>query len=189
MQKSPKQLRSFSFVLRNGQPVVIRPISSNDETKMIEFHQQLSETSVYRRYFHLFPLDQRITHSRLNQICSDTDPLHIVLVAEMENSSTKDKEILGVGRLMKSEQSSVAEFAVIIEDRIQGQGLGRELLKRLVQIGKDIGIGKIFGLILQDNVAMQHVCKKLGFTLSYDFKDQAVRAELILEKTKTHNSK
>jgi acetyltransferase len=56
--------------------------------------------------------------------------------------------------------------AIIISDRCQRQGLGTQLLRLLVNIGRKEGVELIFGLILPDNYGMQRVSKKVAFTLS-----------------------
>jgi acetyltransferase len=61
-----------------------------------------------------------------------------------------------------------------------GQGLGTQLLRLLVDIGRKEGVELIFGLILPDNYGMQRVSKKVGFTLSFDRLAEVMRAELKL---------
>ncbi|MFM9156435.1 MAG: hypothetical protein ACKOPK_00620, partial [Dolichospermum sp.] len=58
-----------NWTLKNGIPVIIRPIRPEDEPLMVEFHKTLSTESVYLRYFHLIKLSQRITHERLTRMC------------------------------------------------------------------------------------------------------------------------
>ncbi len=57
---------------------------------------------------------------------------------------------------------------VIVLQRWHGHGLGTELLKALVCIGREENLDRIIGLILPENHAMQRVSKKAGFTLNYD---------------------
>ena len=59
------------------------------------------------------------------------------LVVERHDSKTSRPEILGVGRLSKLHGSNEAEFALTISDQWQGRGLGTQLLKMLVQAGRD----------------------------------------------------
>jgi acetyltransferase len=73
--------------------------------------------------------------------------------------------ILAIGRLSKVHQSAEAEFAILVSDAYQGHGLGVELLRRLVQIGRDEKLKRIVATILAENVAMQHVSRKIGFRL------------------------
>ena len=73
-----------------------------------------------------------------------------------------------------------AEFAIVVSDEYQGQGLGTHFLKRLVEIGRKEGIELIFGQILLENYTMQRVCKKLGFTVRYDSFAEVMTAEIRL---------
>ena len=55
--------------------------------------------------------------------------------------ANKEEEILGVGRLFKVHGLNEGEFAILISDQWQGQGLGIYLLKLLVDIGRKEGVG------------------------------------------------
>ena len=59
-------------------------------------------------------------------------------------------------------------------------GLGVELLKRLVDIGRDEKLTRIFGDILPENRDMLRVCDKLGFHQKYSAEERVVRAEIAL---------
>jgi len=88
--------------------------------------------------------------------------------------------ILGVGRLTKLRGQRRAEFAIIVSDDMQGLGLGRELLRRLVQVGRDEGVERITADILPDNRSMQIVSEQLGFSCRYVPDEGVVQAELVL---------
>lgn len=88
--------------------------------------------------------------------------------------------ILGIGRLTRLDSKDQAEFGILIADKVQGCGLGTELLRRLIQIGRDQKLDRISGHLHSDNFAMWHVCKKLGFHLSHSEDYMTVRAELDL---------
>jgi acetyltransferase len=83
-----------------------------------------------------------------------------------------------VGRLIKVHVVNDAEFAIVVSDRWQGHGLGMRFLKLLLDIGRQEGVEHIFGQMLPDNHAMQHVCKKLGFAMSYDEFEELVEAKI-----------
>ncbi len=166
--------------LKSGVPVTIRPIRPEDEPLMVRFHATLSEESVYYRYFSQLKLDQRIAHERLTRICFNDYDREIALVAEHRDAKTGGAEILGVGRLSKARGLNEAEFALIISDRWQGQGLGTELLKRLVQIGRDEKLERISATMLPENHAMHHVSRKVGFKLTRDTDNHDFRAEINL---------
>jgi acetyltransferase len=166
--------------LKDGTPVTIRPIRPEDEPLMVHFHETLSEESVYHRYFTQFKIDQRVAHERLTRICFNDYDREIALVAEHKVEKTGQRSILGVGRLSKARNLNEAEFALVISDSVQRQGLGAELLKRLVKIGRDEKLARITAVILADNRAMQHVSQKAGFTIKPGLDHTDCVAELSL---------
>jgi acetyltransferase len=159
--------------------VTIRPIRPEDEPLMIEFHKTLSERSVQLRYFGLLSLEQRTLHERLTRMCFIDYDREIALVADRERSNGRH-EILGVGRLIKAHGRDEAEFTLLVSDQWQGKGIGTELLKLLVHIGRNENLRRITGRILRDNVAMQQVSKEIGFHLRFDDVDGDWKAEIVL---------
>ena len=57
-----------------------------------------------------------------------------------------------------------AEFALLVSDAMQGRGLGRAMLERLFDVGRDWGLERIVAEILPGNGPMRRICKSLGFT-------------------------
>lgn len=167
-----------SWTTRNGMQVTIRPIRPEDEPLMIKLHHTLSEESVFFRYFHLIKLSQRIAHERLTRLCFLDYDREMALVVDYENPETGEHEVLAVGRLSKLHGTSEAEFAILVSDRYQCQGLGTELLKRLLEVGRDEQLRLISAEILTENSAMQRVCEKLGFRIYPTVDASVVRAEI-----------
>jgi acetyltransferase len=157
-----------TWKMKNKAPVIIRPIRPEDEPLIVKFHETLSEESVYNRYFSALKLSQRVAHERLTRICFNDYDREIALVAELKVAKGEEKKILGVGRLSKQHTPGEAEFAVLINDEWQRQGLGTELLRRLIEIGRDEKLKQLSGAILADNHAMQHVCRKVGFKVVHN---------------------
>ncbi|HEY9598631.1 MAG TPA: bifunctional acetate--CoA ligase family protein/GNAT family N-acetyltransferase, partial [Cyanophyceae cyanobacterium] len=168
-----------SWTLSDDIPVTIRPIRPEDEPLMVKFHRNLSEQSVYFRYFHLMKLSRRIAHERLTRICFIDYYREMALVADYKNPDTGEHEILAAGRLSKMHGVNEAEFAMLVSDTYQRRGLGTELLRRLVQIGREEGLDRITADILAENFAMQKVCEKVGFRLNRLTND-LVKAEINL---------
>ena len=146
---------------------------------MVKFHQTLSEQSVYQRYFSVLKLSQRTAHERLTRICFNDYDREIALVAEHKETPAAEPRILGVGRLSKLHGVNEGEFAILVSDAWQGQGLGAELLRRVVQVGREEKLQRLVGHILPENHAMSHVCQKVGFKVGTD----ADKHDLIAEFT------
>jgi len=104
----------------------------------------------------------------------------MVLVAERRNSETGESEILGVGRMSKVQWINEAEVAVLVSDKWQGRGLGKELLARLLIVGANEKLDRLTAEILPDNRDVMHVCEKLGFSLEHSLEDEVVKAEFKL---------
>jgi acetyltransferase len=164
--------------LKDGTPVIIRPIQPEDEPAMVRFHQVLSERTVWLRYFHPLKYDQRIAHQRLIRVCFNDYDRELALVVELDRPG--QKEIIAVGRLSKLPGRSEGEFAILVSDQYQGQGLGSRLLADLVHIGKDEGLARITADILPENVEMQAVSRKLKFSLEPRLEERRVIARLDL---------
>ncbi len=166
------------YTTTQGDHLTIRPIRAEDEPKVVELHQTLSEKSVYMRYFRAFQYDQRVEHERLIRICHVDYDREVVLVAEKHDTESDKQHILGIGRLTRARNEDTAEFALLISDAYQGHGLGTELLRRLLAYGREEGITRVEAYILAENRGMLHVCKKLGF--SFQRQAEVIKATIDL---------
>jgi acetyltransferase len=165
---------------KDGTLIHIRPIRPEDEPMMARFHETLSDRSVYFRYFHPMRLNARVAHERLVRMCFIDYAREMAIVAETRDPAAGACQIVGVGRYIRLHATNIAEFAVLVSDSQQRQGVGTELLRRLVEIGRQEKLSRIVGDILPDNRDMLRVCEKLGFTRRYDPESGVVRAEIEL---------
>ncbi|MDX6380156.1 MAG: acetyltransferase [Rubrobacteraceae bacterium] len=167
--------------MKDGTPITVRPIRPEDEPLLVKFHESLSDRSVYMRYFHAMNLTRRTAHERLMRICFIDYDREMALVAEREDPETGEPEILGVARLSRHYAvPDEAEFAILVNDRFQGQGIGLILLEKLLEVGRAEGLRRITAEILNENRPMQRLIKKFGFHLRHDPEEGVVKAELDL---------
>ena len=143
--------------LKNGREASIRPIRPEDEPKMVEFHRTLSDETIYYRYAGTLKLDMRVAHDRLARLCFIDYDREMALIAELEG------RLVAVARLTRLQGTRDGEFALLVSDVVQGQGLGRALLSRLIDVGRDWKLERIVATILPGNVPMRRVCDHLGF--------------------------
>jgi acetyltransferase len=99
--------------------------------------------------------------ARFTQIDYDRD---VALVA-MEDSEGGEK-MLGVARLISDPDCTRAEFAVLVGDPWQGQGVGAELMQRLLSIARERRFAFLTGAALAENTTMLTLARRLGFTVS-----------------------
>jgi len=175
----PEQYVS-TWKTKSGEEVVIRPIRPEDEPKLVAFHSGLSETSVYQRFLQPMELRDRTAHERLTRICFIDYNREMALVAERRTQDGAG-QIIAVGRLSKLHGVAEADMAVVVRDESQGQGLGKELYRRLLQIARDEKLTKVHSNMLKENSRGRAMCGALGFASSEtDRADNLVLAELAL---------
>jgi acetyltransferase len=150
--------------MQEATEVTIRPIRPEDEPLLVDFHHTLSDASIYLRYFQVQKLDSRIAHENLIRRCCVDYDREIALVVDRVNPQSGAHEILGVGRLTRPLGREEAELGVLVTDRHQGSGLGRELVARLIQIARAEKIHTIVAHILPENVAMLALARRFHFT-------------------------
>lgn len=165
--------------LNDGSHGTIRPIRPEDEPLMIRFHEGLSESSVYYRYFGALKLEQRISHERLARICFNDYDHEIALVLERQIPGSNEHEILGVARLAKNFGRDEAEFAIVIKDQWHNQGLGMELTRCIIEVARKENVKIIRAVILPENREMLRLVERLGFEI--DHAEGEVIAELGLD--------
>ena len=166
--------------LEDGSRITVRPIRPEDEPMLVNFHHTLSERSVYLRYFHWMKLEQRTEHERLTRMCFIDYDRQMAFVAEHQDASTGERQIVAVGRLVKSHAAEEAELAVIVSDRFQKRGIGMEVVRRLVDFARDEKLERVTATVLAENRPMQKIFERLGFRLNQGADAESLEAELVL---------
>ncbi len=165
---------------KQGVDVTIRPIRPEDEPLIAQFHEGLSERTVFMRYLTAMNLSQRTGHERLSRLSFIDYAREIALLALRQNPETNQPEIMGISRLSKRQGTNQAEYALIVSDQFQHQGLGKELLKRIIGIARDEQISTIYGSVLTENHEMISLIEKLGFRMRPTEREGVLRAAIDL---------
>ncbi len=168
-----------NWALKNGTAVTTRPIRPEDEPLMVKFHEGLTDQSVYFRYFHHFNLHDRVAHDRLTRICFNDYDREIALVVDKKNDKGAH-EVLGVARLSKVFGTNNGEFAMVVSDQCQKQGIGTQLLQQLLQTARGEKLEKLSAEMLAENQGMKRICEKAGFTVKPVAGQPLLRAEISL---------
>jgi acetyltransferase len=67
-----------------------------------------------------------------------------------------------------------AEYAIAVRSDWKGRGVGYLLMRRLIGIATDRGIGELVGEVLRENEPMLQMCRELGFTITVEASDPAL---------------
>jgi acyl-CoA hydrolase/RimJ/RimL family protein N-acetyltransferase len=144
----------------SGLTVFLRPVKISDEGLLKDFFYDLSDKSIYRRFFTLRP---DMPHERLQSYVIIDYTKEIVILA----SIIKDEKevIVGMGQYIIGETSLSAEVAFIVKDEFQNRGIGTEIITYLTYLAKRRGLTSFTAEVLVENKPMIHVFEKAGFDI------------------------
>jgi acetyltransferase len=143
---------------RNGEMVTLRPIRPEDAEIEQEFVRGLSAES---RHFRFMDTLRELTPSmllRLTQIDYDREMAFIATVGR----DNREVEI-GVCRYVSNPDGRTCEFAIVVADDWQKQGLGRRMMDQLIVVARERGLSAMMGHVLRGNRGMLTLCERLGF--------------------------
>jgi acetyltransferase len=162
--------------LPGGANIVIRPIRPEDDAMERAFINGLSRDTGYNRLLSARKLT-RDEIRRLTRIDYEQEMAFIAIAVDGGQA-----RLLGVARYVKDADAAGAEFAIVVADAWQHKGIGSLLLSALLRHAHAAGIGRLHGITLATNQAMQNLARKLGFAQQHDAQDASVRQ---IEKTLT----
>ena len=156
--------------LKSGQTFNIRPVRPEDESALIKNFETMTQEEIRFRFFHVIKKMDHMMAARFTQI--DYDREMAFVVTEPDNNS--ESKIYGVVRLMRDAAGDNAEFSLVVNHIVGGQGLGTLLMTRIISYAKTQKIEEIYGEVLAENSVMISICKKVGFSVHKNLDDFAV---------------
>ncbi|WP_018410968.1 bifunctional acetate--CoA ligase family protein/GNAT family N-acetyltransferase [Methyloversatilis thermotolerans] len=160
--------------LPNGTRALIRPIRPEDADREARFVRELSPETRYLRFMSTIKELPPQLLARLTQIDYDRE-MALVAIAD------DDAEQLGVCRYVVNPDGESCEFAIVIADAWQRQGLARIMMNLLIETARERGLRVMEGVFLANNERMLRFVQSLGFHISRDPEDSSlVNGELLL---------
>ena len=156
----------FEFITPSGAAVTIRPIRPEDREIERAFVENLSENSRFLRFFSTV---KTLSPQLLERLINVNFPTEMAFIATIRHRH-REKEI-GVARYAPSGVAGTAEFAVVVADEWHGHGIGRELMRHLLDVAHEAGIRRIEGSVIATNSSMLRFCDDLGFSSQVDPED------------------
>jgi acetyltransferase len=163
------------FRLRDGTEVVVRAIGPEDEPLIVDLHAGHSEHTIRMRFFSMVKTHTRDSLIRLCHLDYDRE---MALAAVRRDDA--GSHMLGVSRYYLNPETGEAEFALVVGDAHQRQGLGRHLMQRLIEIARERGVRQLTGLVLRENEPMLALMASLGFSPPEHVENDVVRVWLNL---------
>jgi len=162
-----------TVTLRDGQPILLRPILPEDEPIHAEFINSVSKEDLYNRFFSDVGEFNHEALANLTQIDYDRE-MAFVAVAFDENGPS----IIGVARALITPDNSDAEFAILVRSDLKGKGLGKVLMQKIITYCQAKGTKQMSGMTMPTNRGMLSLAQSLGFELDVQFADGT--ADMIL---------
>ncbi|MEW8331478.1 MAG: bifunctional acetate--CoA ligase family protein/GNAT family N-acetyltransferase [Candidatus Thiodiazotropha sp.] len=156
--------------LPNGTNIVIRPIRPEDADLEQNFTRQLSDEA---KYFRFMSSIQELTPEMLTRFTQIDYHNEMALIAVTEEG---DHEIeLGVARYVTNPDRKSCEFALVVSDQWQRQGIGHKLMHQLMEVARDRGLEKMEGEVLSNNFKMLDLMKSLYFHITTSPDDNSIK--------------
>ena len=149
-----------TIALRNGDTAILRSARSEDAPLIQQLIQAQSEHSRYTRFM---SKASEVPPALLAQLASPDYHRDYALILHT-NSPTPTP--LAHANYIADPIPTSCEFGIIIDDKLQGQGIGYQLMTQLIAHAKAQGHTLMRAEILADNHPMQKLALKLGFTLN-----------------------
>ncbi len=146
------------FIASDGTRIEIRPIRRDDAQRLRGAYARLSPESRYRRFLGVKPV---LSSGDVRYLVDVDGANHFALVATITDGD--DESIVAVARFVRLvEDPATAEFAIVVGDDYQRQGLATEMLRRLAAASQERGIDRWHATTLTDNVAIQRLIERLA---------------------------
>lgn len=172
---APIPTAQYTLALRNGETAILRSVRSEDATLIQQLIQAQSEHSRYTRFM---SKASEAPPALLAQLANPDYQRDHALI--LHTDSPRPAPLAHANYIADPNPQS-CEFGILIDDSLQGQGIGHQLMTQLIAHAKTQGHTLMRAEILADNHPMQKLALKLGFTLNKHPRDNGlVEAKLHL---------
>ena len=147
--------------LPNGTDMVIRPIRPEDAGIEQAFIRKLSERAKYFRFMQPITELSPQMLARFTQIDYSRE-MALIAVVYVDGAETE----IGVARYITNPDGKSCEFAIVIADNWQRQGIAHRLMQLLIETARSHALQIMEGEVLATNHEMLNLMVKLGFSIN-----------------------
>jgi len=142
--------------LRDGTRVRMRPVRPDDEPRLVELYDHLSQDSRYQRFFSVM---RRLPPDWAHFLANVDYIRRFALVVEAPGDPDT---LIAVARYESTSQPDSAEVAFAVQDAWQNRGLGTVLFRELLEAARGNGIRRFCAWVLGNNRRMLDLIVRLG---------------------------
>jgi len=144
----------------NGTQFVLRPLRSDDASKLETGFRQLSPESRYRRFL---THKMSLSPSELKYFTHCDGANHLALGVFLANAEGEERKLVGVGRYVRdANEFALAEVAIVVGDAWQHRGIGKLLFVGLAGAAWQVGIRRWKAVFLVYNTAIRRLLETIG---------------------------
>lgn len=164
--------------LRDNTKVTFRPVRPEDEPLWHKLIDSSSSATIRDRFRVLF---SHATHQLAIQHCVIDYERELAIV--VETITDNERQLIGIAQLMADLNHESAEFALLVPDPWQGQGIGGQLLDYCLELAAGWGLSRIVAETDPANSRMLAIFRKRGFESEYQIEDDVVYLKKHLSET------
>ncbi len=168
-------LKTGAIELEDGLRVWFRPIRPDDAPRLQEFHRRLSPESQRMRFFSPLRELSRGMAKRLTDVDFQQR-------AALVGCFPGDDAIRAVARYEVVRDGVTAEIAFVVEDGLQGRGVGKIMLHLLARHARAMGISRLVADVLPENRHMLAMFESCDFPQHTTWSAESVRVTLDISR-------
>ncbi|WP_319239590.1 GNAT family N-acetyltransferase [uncultured Propionivibrio sp.] len=158
------------WALADGERVILRPVAPEDAGIEQEFVRHLSDESKYYRFMDAL---RELTPATLVRFTQIDYAREMALLATITEGTAE--RVIGIARYVACADGETAEFALVVADAWQKRGVGRQLMRALIEEAREKGYRRMVGDVLAMNAKMLRLASALGFAIQPDPDDSTVQ--------------
>jgi acetyltransferase len=170
----PSQYES-RLTLKDGRHVFLRPILRTDRDLIFNLFNRISPESLYMRFlkhYRVLPEDMLYHFTHLDYAS------RFALVAVVDEGG-KDA-IIAVGRYAHDPQEDLTDLAIVVRDDWQNLGLGKSLLMKIIDVGKEHGFRRFVSMMDPGNTVIRQTLSRLGYEVDYSLQNGVFQVEIVV---------
>ena len=144
-----------TLTLPSGVGISFRVVRPDDAPALQRLHARCSKRTIYLRFFGSM---RKLSDEQARYFASTDGVDHFGLVAL---DPEDPQEIIAVVRYARKPGEQRAEYAALVEDGWQGQGIGAALTHRLIDEARGNGVGSFYAPVKGENKRMLNVLRHL----------------------------
>jgi len=179
----PEELETYRTT-KKGLEIFLRPVKITDEPMLKDFFYDLSEDSMYMRFF---SARKDMPHKRLQDFVVVDWSRKMEILAVIKEKEREKETIIALGQYELNPDKYLAEVAIVVKDEYHGMGVGKELLSYLTYIARRHGLLGFTADTLVENKGMVSLFEKMGFYTEKRREEGVYEMKMLFRKSKEQN--